>query len=379
MTAAVSTSPTAHAAASRPAAGTALNLDSLHAWLRPHVPGLPALTGDLRAERLVGGQSNPTWVLRAQGGPPAWVLRAKPGPAAQLLASAHAIEREYKVMHALAGSDVPVPAVRALCEDESVIGAAFYVMDFVPGRVFREAAIPDVSREERAALHDEANRVIAALHRVDWAAAGLEGYGRSDPAYFERMVSRWTRQYRASLQPPDLPPLPSMEALIEWLPAHIPAEARSGETRLIHGDYRIENLLFHPSEPRVLAVLDWELSTLGHPLSDLAYHCLSWHHAPGVLQGFAGLELAALGIPSERAYIERYCERTGRQDLEAVMAHWPFYLAYNLFRLSAILLGIGRRVLDGTAAHPKAREIAAQAGPVADLGWRLVQDGHRPS
>jgi len=337
---------------------------ALQAWLAPH---WPAAAAGLQLSRLAGGQSNPTWLLTADDGSQR-VLRAKPGPQAALLPSAHAIEREFAVLQALQGSEVPVPQVHEFCADESVIGAAFYLMAFVPGRVLREASLPGLSPAERAAVHDEANRVLAALHRVDWRARGLQDFGRPE-AYFERLIARWTRQYRASLTTE----LPAMERLIEWLPAHIPASARDPQAlALLHGDYRLENMVFHPSEPRVLAVLDWELSTLGHPLSDLAYHAMAWHHPPGPLQGLAGLDLAALGIPTEPAFVARYLARMGRDDLAAVQADWPFYLACNLFRLGAILQGIARRVQDGTAASPIAREVSAQAGAVAERGWRLV-------
>lgn len=355
--------------------GPVLDLDALRPWLSRHLPAFGETAGALSASRVIGGQSNPTWILRAGDGGPgrAWVLRTKPGPTAELLPSAHAIEREFAVMRALAGTDVPVPTVHALCEDESVLGAAFYVMDFVDGRIFRDAALPGLSTLERAAIHDEANRVIAALHRADWRALGLGDFGRAD-AYFERMIARWSKQYRASVTQP----IDAMERLIDWLPRHIPAAAREAEATLVHGDFRLENLIFHPHEPRVLAVLDWELSTLGHPLSDLAYHCMAWHHPPGVLQGFGGRDLAALGIPSERAYIEGYCRRTGRvgpQALTEVLQDWNFYLACNLFRLSAILQGIARRAEDGTAAHPSAVAIGAMATPVAERGWSLAQAG----
>jgi aminoglycoside phosphotransferase (APT) family kinase protein len=339
-------------------AGHGLDLDALRPWLARHLPGFGDVAGALSASRVIGGQSNPTWILRAgEGGPArAWVLRAKPGPAAGLLPSAHAIEREFTVMRALADTDVPVPKVHALCEDESVLGAAFYVMDFVEGRIFREAALPGVSTSERGAIHDEANRVIAALHRADWRALGLGDFGRAD-AYFERMIGRWSRQYRASTASVTQP-IDAMERLIDWLPQHIPAAAREADATLVHGDFRIENLIFHPREPRVLAVLDWELSTLGNPLSDFAYHCMAWHHRPGVLQGFGGLDLAALGIPQAQA---------------EVLRDWNFYLACNLFRLSAILQGIARRAEDGTAANPSAVAIGAMATPVAELGWSLAQ------
>jgi aminoglycoside phosphotransferase (APT) family kinase protein len=293
-------------------------------------------------------------------------MRAKPGPASSLLPSAHAIEREYAVQAALRDTDVPVPEVELLCEDESVIGAAFYVMSFADGRIFREAWVPDVSVAERAAIFDEANRVIARLHCVDWAAVGLSGYGRHD-GFFERLISRWTRQYRAS----ETQPIEAMERLIDWLPRHIPPGG-AHDIALVHGDYRLENLVFHPTEPRVIAILDWELSTLGSPLSDFAYQCAAWHTPAGLVRGFAGLDLDGLGIPSESDYLRRYCERTGRDDLAQVQADWPFYLACNFFRLAAILQGIAKRVLDGIAASPIAVETGAMAAPVAQIGWRLA-------
>lgn len=348
-----------------PAAAVALtDLRPLRAYLAGRLPGLGP---DLAAERLTGGQSNPSWLLRS--GERAWVLRAKPGPAATLLPSAHAIEREYAVLAALRDTDVPVPVVDLLCQDESVIGAAFYVMEFAEGRIFRDASVPEVDVAERGAIFDDANRVIAALHTVDVDAVGLGGYGRRD-AFFERTISRWTRQYRAS-QTRDIP---AMERLIEWLPEHLPAAAADAPARLTHGDFRLENLVYHPTQPRVVAVLDWELSTLGDPLSDLAYNCMSWHVPSGAIRGYADKDLAALGIPDETAYLRRYCERTGRDDLDRVLADWPFYLAVNFFRLAAILQGIAKRVLDGIAASPVAVETSQMAAPIADLGWQIASD-----
>jgi aminoglycoside phosphotransferase (APT) family kinase protein len=338
-----------------------LDLATLTPWLEQRVPGL---SGPLTAQRLTGGQSNPSWLLRAGNG--AWVLRAKPGPAGSLLPSAHAIEREYAVLAALRDTDVPVPDVEVLCEDESIIGAAFYVMSFADGRIFRDAWVPEVSVAERTAIFDEANRVIAALHSVDWRAVGLSAYGRHD-GFFERLISRWTRQYRAS----ETQRIEAMERLIEWLPENIPA-AGANDIALVHGDYRLENLVFHPTEPRVIAILDWELSTLGSPLSDFAYHCAAWHTPSGIVRGFAEQDLGALGIPTETAYLRRYCERTGRDDLDQVLADWHFYLACNFFRLAAILQGIAKRVLDGIAASPIAVETGRMAGPTAEIGWELA-------
>ena len=343
-----------------------LPLPRLHAWLAPHLPALAALPPEaLQAERLPAGQSNPTWLLHA--GDQRWVLRAKPGPAAKLLPSAHAIEREFRIQHALQGSGVPVARMHALCEDESVIGAAFYVMEHVQGRILRDATLPDMAPAERAALHAEALRVLAALHQVDWRARDLADLGRSD-GFFERTVARWTRQYRAC----ETQHIEAMERLIDWLPRQLPpASGAARDTVLVHGDFRLENLVFHPTEPRVLAVLDWELATLGHPMSDLAYHCMAWQLPPGVLRGIAGLDLAATGIPHEAELMRRYGALSGR-DAAEMQAHWPFYLACNCFRLAAILQGIARRVQEGMASHPQAIETARMAPVVAGIGWRVA-------
>ena len=343
----------------------ALDTDALTAWLCAHVHGF---AGPLSLEQFKGGQSNPTYLLSTPGAQ--YVMRSKPGPVAKLLPSAHAIEREFKVMGALAGTAVPVPAMLALCEDEAVIGRAFYIMQFMPGRVLWDQSLPGMSPAERSAHFEEMNRVIAALHQVDFAAAGLTDYGKPGN-YFERQIGRWSKQYLASVTEPN----PAMDALLTWLPAHIPVSARDeAEVSIVHGDYRMDNLVFHPTEPRVIAVLDWELSTLGHPLADFSYHCMSWHiRTSGAARGLAGKDLAALGIPNERAYVQRYCERTGRANVDAVMADWNFYLAYNLFRIAAIIQGIAKRVVDGTAASAQAKETAAGVKPLSELAWRFAQ------
>jgi aminoglycoside phosphotransferase (APT) family kinase protein len=293
-----------------------------------------------------------------------WAMRAKPGPVAKLLPSAHAIEREYRVLSALAPTGVPVPQVYCLCEDEAVIGRAFYVMQFVEGRVLWDQGLPGLARDERAAIYDEMNRVIAALHTVDFAAIGLADFGKPGN-YFARQIARWSKQYQAS----ETEPIEEMDRLIEWLPHNIP---ESDETSIVHGDYRLDNLVFARDEPRVLAILDWELSTLGHPLADFSYHCMSWHIPPGRFRGIAGLDLAQLGIPDERAYVGRYCERT-RRDPAQLMRHWEFYLAYNMFRLAAILQGIVKRVVDGTASNASAPETADRVRPLARQGWDFAQ------
>jgi aminoglycoside phosphotransferase (APT) family kinase protein len=342
----------------------AFDIGALQAWLQSH---LPDFNGPLTIEQFKGGQSNPTFKLITPGS--AYVMRSKPGPAAKLLPSAHAIEREYRVMAALTGRGVPVPDMLALCEDEAVIGRAFYIMSMVEGRVLWDQSLPGMGNTERAAIYDEMNRVIAALHSVDVEAAGLADYGKPGN-YFERQIGRWGKQYIASITQP----IVEMDRLMAWLPAHMPASARDeSKVSIVHGDYRLDNLAFHPTEARVLAVLDWELSTLGHPLADFSYHCMAWHIPPGAFRGIAGLDHAALGIPLEVDYVKRYCERTGLTTPEALAADWNFYLAYNLFRMAAILQGIAKRVEDGTASSAQARQAGAGARPLAALGWRFAQ------
>ena len=340
------------------------DIAALASYLHGHLPGFE---GPLTVEQFKGGQSNPTFKLITPGR--AYVMRAKPGPAAKLLASAHAIEREFRVMRALQGSEVPVARMLLLCEDESVIGRAFYLMEHVAGRVLWDPTLQGMLPTQRSALYDEMNRVIAALHQVDTEAVGLSDFGRPGN-YFERQIGRWSKQYQASVTGPN----PAMDQLMAWLPAHIPASGRDeAEVAIVHGDFRLDNLMFHAERPQVLAVLDWELSTIGHPLADFSYHCMAWHIPPGVFRGMGGLDLAALGIPTEAEYIRRYCERTGRPDPQGLQADWNFYLAYNLFRIAAICQGIAKRVETGTAASEQARATGANAPALAALGWDFAQ------
>jgi aminoglycoside phosphotransferase (APT) family kinase protein len=344
--------------------GQAFDVAALQAWLQTHLVGFE---GPLAVEQFKGGQSNPTFKLSTPAA--TYVMRSKPGPAARLLPSAHSIEREYRVMAALAGHGVPVPRMHALCDDEAVIGRAFYIMSFADGRVLWDPSLPGMTRSERGAIYDEMNRVIAALHRVDIAAAGLSDYGKPGN-YFERQIGRWNKQYQASITQP----IEAMDRLMAWLPAHMPASARDESmVSVVHGDYRLDNLVFQSNEPRVLAVLDWELSTIGHPLADFSYHCMTWHIPPGAFRGIGGLDHAALGIPHETDYIARYCERTGLATPEGLAADWNFYVAYNLFRVAAILQGIAKRVESGTASSAQARQAGAGARPLADLGWQFAQ------
>jgi aminoglycoside phosphotransferase (APT) family kinase protein len=330
------------------------DVEALAAYLRAHIPGFP--DGAVTVEQFKGGQSNPTFKLSAGG--QHYVLRTKPGPAAKLLPSAHAIEREYRVMDALHKAGFPAARQYILCTDEAVIGRAFFVMEFVEGRVLWDQSLPGMTPAERGAVYDETNRVIAQLHTIDYAAIGLADYGKPGN-YFARQIERWTRQYRASATET----IEAMDRLIAWLPQNIPA----GEaTSIVHGDFRLDNMIFHPTEPRILAVLDWELSTLGHPLADFSYHCMSWHISPGQFRGIAGLDLEALGIPSQEQYIAAYCARTGA----AIRPEdFNFYLAYNMFRLAGIMQGIMKRYVDGTAASPQALQNGKAARPMAELGW----------
>jgi aminoglycoside phosphotransferase (APT) family kinase protein len=342
----------------------AFDVSALERHLRHELPGF---AGPLVVEQFKGGQSNPTYKLITPQR--TYAMRSKPGPVARLLPSAHAIEREFRVMSALAHTDVPVARMFLLCDDESVIGRAFYVMEFVEGRVLWEQSLPGFTRDGRAEVYDEMNRVIAALHTVDVAAVGLSDYGKPGN-YFQRQLGRWSKQYIAS----QLQVIPEMDRLIDWLPAHLPASALDeSQLSIVHGDYRLDNLIFHSSVPRIAAVLDWELSTLGHPLADFSYHCMAWHIPPGTFRGIGGLDHQALGIPSERDYVRRYCERTGRADPHAVMADWNFYLAYNLFRLAAITQGIAKRVVEGTAASAQARASGDATLALAQMAWRFAQ------
>jgi len=259
--------------------------------------------------------------------------------------------------------------MHVLCEDESIMGRAFYVMAFVQGRVLWEQTLPGMRNTERGAIYDEMNRVIAALHTVKFAGRGLESYGRPGN-YFERQIGRWSKQYLASVTQP----IPEMDHLMAWLPANMPASAKDeNKVSIVHGDYRLDNLMFHPTEPRVLAVLDWELSTLGHPLADFSYLCMGWHIPPGTFRGIGGVDIAALGIPSESENIYRYCDRTGLATPADLKADWNFYLAYNMFRIAAILQGIAKRVEAGTASSDQAKANGAAARPMAELAWKFAQ------
>jgi aminoglycoside phosphotransferase (APT) family kinase protein len=320
---------------------------------------IPGLTGGIALHQFQGGQSNPTFLLETGVGK--LVLRRK--PAGVLLASAHAVDREYRITRALFDAGLPVPEPLALCEDTDVIGSMFYVMRHVPGRAFWDPRMPGLSRDDRAAIYDSANATLAALHRVDYEAIGLGDYGKPGN-YFARQISRWTRQYDASRTRD----IPEMDRLIAWLPSAIPALPE--RTTIIHGDFSFHNLLIHPTEPRVVAMIDWELSTLGDPLGDLSYHMMEWTRPEGVdVRGtLGGADLDALGIPSPADYARRYRERTGF-DIDPTH---PFYTAYNLFRIAAILQGIAGRAREGVQTAANAGEIIERIDPLAKAAWRAA-------
>jgi aminoglycoside phosphotransferase (APT) family kinase protein len=329
--------------------------ERLRAYMAEHVDGYGG--EPLTVTQFKGGQSCPTY--RVEAGGRAYVLRRK--PPGKLLPSAHAVDREYKVITALGGTDVPVPRTYALCEDEAVVGTAFYLMEWVDGRVFWDPMLKDLAKPDRAAVYDQMNAAIAALHRVDYEAVGLGDFGRPGN-YFARQIGRWSKQYKAS----ETEAIPEMDRLIEYLPATIPA---GDETVVVHGDYRLDNMIFHPTEPRLLAILDWELSTLGHPLADFTYNLMVWRLESTLFRGVADADFAGLGLPTEAEYVAAYCRRTGRDGI----ADLEWYMAYNMFRLAAILQGIMGRVVDGTAASEHAIEQGRRARPMAEAAWRQVE------
>jgi aminoglycoside phosphotransferase (APT) family kinase protein len=332
-------------------AGFAFDEARLAGWMADHVAGF---AGPLTVEQFKGGQSNPTYKLVTPG--KSYVLRRKPSGA--LLKGAHAVEREAQVLIGLGKADFPVAHVHALCTDDDVIGTWFYIMDMVEGRIFWDATIPEVSRDARPAYFDAMNATIAALHNVDFETVGLGDYGRPGN-YFERQITRWSKQY---FDDAEAGRDPDMDRVIDWLRDNIPA---GDETAIVHGDFRIDNMIFHPTEPRVLAVLDWELSTLGHPLADFAYHAMMYHMPPYIVAGLAGADLAALNVPSEEDYIAAYCARTGRDGIP----NYRFYTAFNFFRLAAIFHGIKGRVIRGTASSAQAADRARRFPELAALAW----------
>ncbi|HEX4857400.1 MAG TPA: phosphotransferase [Usitatibacteraceae bacterium] len=341
----------------------AFPLEGLARWMGGQLPGVVSNPAELHVAQFQGGQSNPTYRIDTVGGR-RFILRRK--PPGKLLPSAHAVEREFRVMRALEGSAVPVPRMLGLCEDPEVIGTAFYLMEYVSGRIFWDPSLPELAPSERKACYGEMCRVIAALHAIDPAAVGLGDYGRPGQ-YVERQIARWSRQYLAGTTGEQAAPrIESMDRLIGWLPQHVPG---ADETSIVHGDFRLDNLIWHPTEPRVLAVLDWELSTLGHPLSDFAYLMMAWRLPGAVFRGMAGCDLPALGIPGEAEFVADYCRRTGRMSIP----DFEVYLIFNLFRIAAILHGVWARALQGNAASADALETGRRAEKIAAIAWQMAQ------
>jgi len=314
--------------------------------------------GPLTAEKFAGGQSNPTFKITAASGE--YVLRRK--PPGELLKSAHAVDREYRVLSALANTEVPVAEVYHLCEDDSVIGSMFYLMEFKAGTVFWDPALPDMSNAERGAIFDQMNQVLVDLHSVDVDKVGLADYGRPSN-YFSRQTDRWSKQYRAS----ELETIGDMDRLMEWLPQNMPAD--DGKLVLVHGDFRLDNIMFHPSEPRPLVLLDWELSTLGHPYADLAYQCMQLRlDNDSVLAGLGGIDRQALGLPSEEDYVALYCQRMGLENIP----NWNFYIVFSMFRFAAILQGVAKRAQEGNASSDKASRMGLLVKPLAKMAVELI-------
>lgn len=350
----MSTIEEAYAGTKPVADGLAFDEAALAEWMTAHVDGF---AGPLTVRQFRGGQSNPTYKLETPGR--SYVLRRK--PPGDLLPSAHAVDREHRVMAALGGVGFPVPVMHGLCIDRDVIGTEFYVMDFVEGRIFWDGLLPGLEPAERAAIYDASNATLAQLHGVDYAAIGLADYGKPGD-YFQRQIARWSKQYQAA----ETETVEAMNRLIDWLPHAAPQQER---TSIVHGDYRLDNMIFHPNEPRVLAVLDWELSTLGDPLADFTYQLLPWRTPKEMRNGFVGADLGALGIPTLEEYVAAYCARAGREGMENL----DFYFAYNVFRLTSIIQGVYKRSLQGNASNEKAAQMGAMVRPMAELAWNFAQ------
>jgi len=335
-----------------------IDTDQLAEYLEAHVEGFK---GPITLEKFAGGQSNPTFKLIAESG--IYVLRRQ--PPGKLLKSAHAVDREYRVIKALANSDVPVAKVFHMCEDTQVLGSMFYLMEFCEGKIYWNAALDEIdSNERRSAIYDAMNKTLVALHSVDLEAVGLSDYGRSD-SYYERQLSRWTTQYHAT----ELTTIPAMDELIIWLENHMAVD--DGRVSLVHGDYRLDNMMFSDNDD-IIAVLDWELSTLGHPFADLAYQCMQLRMPKGVgsIDGLQNVDRASLGIPSEEEYVAKYCERMGIEKIE----HWTFYLAFSFFRLAAIVQGVAKRAAEGNASNENAGKVGAFVEPLAQMALSIIAE-----
>jgi len=338
---------------------TNINIEQLTNYLEQQLQGFK---GPISLEKFSGGQSNPTFKVIAASGE--YVLRSQ--PLGKLLKSAHEVDREYRVIKALQDSDVPVPKVYHLCQDPTIIGSMFFVMEYIPGRIFWRAALAEVdNNDDRRAMYDQMNKTLAALHSIDIDACGLGDYGKPGN-YFERQLSRWTSQYRAS----ELRTITPMDTLISWLEQNQPLD--DGRVSLVHGDFRLDNMMFHPTKPEVVAVLDWELSTLGHPFADLAYQCMGLRMPQGLgsIDGLKGVDRASLGIPSEQEYVATYCQRMGIEKVD----NWTFCLAFSFFRLAAIVQGVVKRAADGNASNKEASKLAEFVAPLALIALEIIDN-----
>jgi len=334
-----------------------IDLDKLTTYLEAHVAGFK---GPMTLDKFPGGQSNPTFKVSAQSG--TYVLRRQ--PPGKLLKSAHAVDREYKVLNALKNSDVPVAKVFHLCEDTSIIGSMFYLMEFCDGTVYWSASLAEIAtNERRAQMYDAMNKALVALHSVDVDAVGLSDYGKAGN-YFERQLGRWTSQYRVT----ELQKIAAMDELSQWLETHLPDD--DGQVCLVHGDFRLDNMMFHKDKAEVIAILDWELSTLGHPYADLAYQCMQLRMPSGMgsIDGLKDVDRASLGIPSEAEYVAQYCQRMGIDKI----AHWTFYLAFSFFRLAAIVQGVAKRASQGNASNENANKVGAFVEPLAQMALQII-------
>lgn len=340
-------------------ADSPLNIEELTIYLEAHIKGFK---GPITLDKFPGGQSNPTFKLSAQSG--IYVLRKQ--PPGKLLKSAHAVDREYKVLNALKDSDVPVAKVYHLCEDISIIGSMFYLMEFCDGAVYWSASLAEIdSNQRRTKMYDAMNKTLVDLHSVDVNAVGLSHYGKAGN-YFERQLARWTNQYQAT----ELQKITAMDDLAQWLADNLPED--DGRVCLVHGDFRLDNMMFDKNKPEIIALLDWELSTLGHPFADLAYQCMQLRMPSGMgsIDGLQNVDRASLGIPTEEEYVAKYCQRMGLKNIE----HWPFYLAFSFFRLAAIVQGVAKRASEGNASNDNAKKLGAFVEPLALMALQIIKE-----
>lgn len=341
---------------------SSIDINALTIYLEQHLDGFQ---GPMSLEKFSGGQSNPTYKVLAQSG--TYVLRRQ--PPGKLLKSAHAVDREYRVLKALKNTDVPVAQVYHLCEDIAVIGSMFYVMEFCDGSIYWHASLSEIDdNAQRTKMYDAMNKALVALHSVDIEAVGLSSYGKMGN-YFARQLERWLAQYKAS----ELQVIPAMDKLGQWLEAHLPED--DGRVCLVHGDYRLDNIMFAKDKPEIIAILDWELSTLGHPFADLAYQCMGLRMPQGLgsIDGLKGIDRNSLGIPTEAEYVAKYCQRMNIDSID----NWSFYLCFSFFRLAAIVQGVAKRASQGNASNANADKVGAFVEPLALMALEIIAQEHK--